>query len=70
MLKRSSFNTVIFVLFITVLTSCVPIRHYTVTRRTQKWEKEHFDPDRPVFKKHKAKKTSSKKSNTIRNRVG
>jgi hypothetical protein len=43
------------------MSSCTPIRHYTLTKQTQKWEKEHFDPDRPVARRKKA--STAKKSN-------
>jgi len=52
------------------LPDCKPIRHYTITKRTQKWEKEHFDPDRPPPKKKKKSGKSSGRVNTTRKRIG
>jgi len=53
-----------------VFPSCIPIRHYAVTRRTQKWEKEHFDPGRPGAKKKKHTKKSSGKTPAVSKRLG
>jgi hypothetical protein len=53
-----------------VFPACIPIRHYAVTKRTQKWEKEHFDPDRPVAKKKKNSKKPKKKTKGIKKRIG
>jgi len=52
-LRKSIFNIIILIGAIIFLPACKPIRHYTITKRTQKWEKEHFDPDRPAINKKK-----------------
>jgi hypothetical protein len=53
-----------------VPSSCISIRHYTLTKRTQKWEKEHFDPDRRGAKKKLFRKKSTGKTEKMTKRIG
>ncbi len=53
-----------------VLPGCMSYRHHALTKRTQKWEKEHFDPDRKVSKKGRKAMGKVPKSTQGTKRVG
>jgi hypothetical protein len=69
-LKKKYYYIILLLSVLVVFPTCIPIRHYAVTRRTQKWEKEHFDPDRPVAKKKKHSKKSSGRKPVVSKRIG
>ena len=52
-MKKYIIYIILIICVIGSMYSCIPVRHFVITKRTQKWEKEHFDPDRPVSRKRK-----------------
>jgi hypothetical protein len=69
-LKNRVLYIAILVFALACIVSCIPIRHYTITRKTQKWEKEHFDPDRSFSNKRRVIKNSKSKAPAKSNRIG
>lgn len=68
--EKKYYYIILLISVLVIFPTCIPIRHYAVTRKTQKWEKEHFNPERTVAKKKKNSKKSKKKTKGINKRIG
>lgn len=69
-LVRKPLHIICFIISVGVFSSCMPVNHFLVTRSTQKWEKDHFNPSRKSSGSKKKVKKKGSKPKMLKKRIG